>query len=64
MNYEAWNRYVLVVIGLLGVLLYVALLYAGFVEFRSRLSKSRKNRRRTRSRVMLRRLRTPKISGD
>lgn len=63
MNYEAWNRYVLVAIGLFGVLLYVGLLYAGFTEFRSRLSKSSKNKNRSRNRAKPRRLRNPKISG-
>lgn len=63
MNYEAWNRYVLVAIGLFGVLLYIGLLYAGFTEFRSRLSKSNKNKNRFRNLAMPRRLRNPKISG-
>ena len=63
MNYEAWNRYALGAIGLFGLLLYVVLIYAGIAEW-SRLSKSRKNRRRTRSRGMPRRLRIPKVSGD
>ena len=62
MNYEAWNRYVLVAIGLFGVLMYVALVYAGFAQFMSRLSKDSK--RRTRVKIMPRRLRSPKVSGD
>jgi len=63
-NYEAWNRYVLVAIGLFGVLMYFGLLYAGFTEFRSRISKSSSNKRRSRSRVTARRLRNPKLSGQ
>ena len=39
MNYEAWNGYVLIAIGLFGVLLYIGLLYAGLVEFIGRISK-------------------------
>jgi hypothetical protein len=48
LNYEAWNGYVLIAIGLFGVLLYIGLLYAGVVEFIGRVSKkdSRKRRRR------------------
>ena len=64
MNYEAWNRYVLAAIGLFGVLLYVGLLYVGFVEFRSRISKNNSNKKRSRDRITTRRLRNPKISGD
>ena len=63
MNYEAWNRYVLAAIGVFGALLYIGLLYAGFTEFRSRLSKGRKNKNRFRTRAMPRRLRNPKVSG-
>lgn len=50
MNYEAWNRYVLVAIGLFAVLLYIGLIYAGFVEFMSRISRSGKDKRRSRNR--------------
>jgi hypothetical protein len=48
LNYEAWNGYVLMAIGLFGVLLYIGLLYAGLVEFLGRISKkdNRKRRRR------------------
>ena len=63
MNYEAWNRYVLLAIGLFGLLLYIGLLYAGFTEFRSRLSKSNSNKRRSQNRIATRRLRNPKVSG-
>ena len=63
MNYEAWNRYVLVAIGLLAVLLYCGLLYAGFTEFRSRISKNNSNRKRSRNRITTRRLRNPRVSG-
>jgi hypothetical protein len=62
-NYEAWNRYVLVAIGVFGALIYIGLLYAGFIEFRSRLSKSSKSKNRSRNGVTSRRLRNPKISG-
>ena len=61
MNYEAWNRYVLMAIGLFGVLLYIGLLYAGFSEFMSRLSKSKKDKKRSRNRLMARRLRGGKV---
>jgi hypothetical protein len=62
-NYEAWNRYVLLAIGVFGALMYIGLLYAGFIEFKSRLSKSGKNVNRSRNRVASRRLRNPKASG-
>jgi hypothetical protein len=62
-NYEAWNRFVLVAIGVFGVLLYIGLLYAGVVEIRSRLSKGRKDKNRSLNRVTSRRLRNPKVSG-
>jgi len=58
-NYEAWNRYVLASVGLFGVLLYCGLLYAGFVEFRSRFSRSGKNRNR--KQIAARRLRNQKF---
>ena len=64
MNYEAWNRYVLVAIGLFAVLLYVGLIYAGFAEFMSRMSKSGKHKKRSRSRVSAPRLRNPKVPGS
>lgn len=64
MNYDAWNRHVLIAIGLFGALLYVGLIYAGFSQFILRLSKGAKNRRRISSKNMPRRLRTPKVSGD
>ena len=47
MNYEAWNRYVLMAIGLFAVLLYIGLIYAGFLEFISRISKRGKNKKRS-----------------
>ena len=50
MNYEAWNGYVLMAIGLFAVLLYVGLIYAGFAECMSRISKSSKSKKRSRSR--------------
>ena len=59
MSYEAWNRYVLIALGLFGALMYVGLLYAGFIELRARFSKSanKKNRKR----VASRRLRNQKL---
>ena len=63
MNYEAWNQYVLMSIGLFGALLYIGLIYAGFVEFMSRIAKRGKNKKRSRNRVTARRLRNPKTSG-
>ena len=63
MNYEAWNRYVLVAIGVFGALLYIGLLYAGFTEFRSRFSKGRRNKKRARKRVTPCRLPNSKVSG-
>ena len=64
MNYEAWNRYVLMAIGLFAVLLYVGLLCAGFAEFMSRVSKRGKNKKRSRSRVSAPRLRNGKVPGS
>ena len=58
MNYEAWNRYVLIATGLFALLLYFALLYAGFAELMSRLSKSRKNKKRLRKGNTVRTLRS------
>ena len=63
MNYEAWNRYVLMAVGLFAVALYVALLYAGFTELMSRITKSEKDKKRSRNHVSVRRLRDPKVSG-
>ena len=61
MNYEAWNRYVLMVIGLFAAFLYVGLIYAGVAEFMSRISKSSKSKKRARGRVSAPRLRNPKV---
>lgn len=61
MNYEAWNHYVLMAIGLFAVLLYIGLIYAGFAELMSRISKSNGNRKRSKNRVMA--VRGPKASG-
>jgi len=52
-NLEALNGYVLIAIGLFGVLLYIGLLYAGLVEFIGRISKKgshKRGRRNSRSR--------------
>jgi len=62
-NYEAWNRYVLVAVGLFGALMYIGLLYAGFIEFKSRLLKGSKSKNRRRNGIVSRRLRNPKVSG-
>jgi hypothetical protein len=62
-DYEAWNRYVLVIIGVFGTLLYLGLMYAGFHEFRTRLSKP-KSRKNGRNQANPRRLRNSKASGN
>ena len=64
MNYEAWDRYILMAIGLFAVLLYIGLIYAGFVEFMSRISKSGKDKKHSRGRVSAPRLRNPKVRGS
>ena len=64
MNYEAWNRYVLMAVGLFAVLLYIGLMYAGVLEFISRISKKGKNKKRLRNRIAARRLRNPNVSGQ
>jgi len=61
-NYEAWNGYVLLAIGLFAVLLYAGLLWAGISEFMSRLSQ-RDNGKRSRNRGATRRLRNGRVSG-
>jgi len=48
-NLEALNRYVLVIIGLLGAVLYIAIVYAGISELVSRLSRPKKSRKRIRA---------------
>ena len=63
-DWEALNRYVLAAIGLFGILLYIGLLYAGFIEFRSRWSKGNGNKGNARNRAATRRLRNPRASGD
>lgn len=64
MNYDAWNGYVLMAIGLFAVLLYAGLLYAGIAEFRSRLAVRDKPNRRSRNRFTSRRLRNGRVSRD
>ena len=59
MNYEAWNRYVLMAVGLFAVLLYIGLMYAGFVELMSRISRKGRNKKRLRNQIAARRLRNP-----
>lgn len=63
MNYEAWNGYVLMAIGLFAVLLYVGLIYAGFAEFMSRISKNSKSKKRSRSRLQGSQTAEPEGSG-
>lgn len=62
-NYEAWNRDVLMAIALFALLLYIGLIYAGFAEFMSRISKSTRNKKRSRNRAAARALRSAKVSG-
>lgn len=62
MNYEAWNRYVLMAIGLFAVLLYVGLIYAGFAGLMSPLSEGKGSKKRLRNRGVERRLRNSKAS--
>ena len=64
LDFEALNRYVLAAIGLFAVLVYFGLLYAGFLEFRSRISRSNRYKKGFRNRVSARRLRNPKVSAD
>jgi hypothetical protein len=61
---EAVNQFVLVAIGMFGVVLYCGLLYAGLIEFRSRISKTKGNKSCSRNRHKSRRLRGPNVSED
>jgi len=63
-NYEALNRDVLIAIALFAVLLYIALVYAGFAEFASRISKKGKNKKRSRNQATARRLRNTNVSEN
>ena len=60
MSYEELNRYVLAAIALFAVLLYIALVYAGFAEFMARISKRGNRKKRCRSRGATRGLRNAK----
>lgn len=60
MNYEELNRYVLVAIALFAVLLYIALVYAGFTELMARISKRGNRKKRSRNRGATRGLRNAK----
>ena len=60
MNYQELNRYVLVAIALFAVLLYIALVYAGFAEFMARISKRGNRKKRSRNRGATRGLRSAK----
>jgi hypothetical protein len=62
-NYEAWNRYVLIAIGLFAMFLYVGLLYAGLVELMSRLPKGKNSKKGSGDRVTARKIGNPKVSG-
>lgn len=61
-NYQAWNQYVSVAIGLFGALLYIALLYAGLAQFKPRMFKDKRARKRLRNQATTRSLRNPKGS--
>lgn len=63
MNYEAWNRYVLMAIGLFAGFLYIGLIYAGVAEFMARVAKRSKRKKRSRSQLSVSRLRKPKVPG-
>jgi hypothetical protein len=63
-NYDAWNRYVLIAIGLFAGLLYLGLLYAGIAAFRSGLALKDKPSRRWRNRCTPRKLRNRRVSAD
>ena len=54
MNYEALNQYVLIAIGLFAVLLYIGLVWAGFIEFVAGISKKGESKKCPRSRDRLR----------
>jgi hypothetical protein len=64
LDLEVVNQFVLVAVGLFGVVLYFALLYAGFIEFMSRISTTKGNKSHSRNRRTSRGLRAPKVSGD
>jgi len=51
-------------IGLFAVLLYIGLIYGGFVEFMSRISKKGKSKKRLLNRIAAHRLRNPKVSDQ
>jgi hypothetical protein len=61
LDWEAANQFVLVSIGLFGVVFYFALLHAGFMEFVSRVSKLRGSKARSRKRVPSHRPRATKV---
>jgi hypothetical protein len=63
-NYEAWNRYLLIAIGLFAVVLYFGLMSAGVAEFISRISKGTRNKKHSRNRMTVRRWRSGKVRGD
>jgi hypothetical protein len=47
LDWEAANQFVLIAIGLFGVVLYLAVLYAGLIELISRISKTKGNKKRS-----------------
>lgn len=61
MNYEAWNRYVLMAIGMFAALLYIAVACVGLAEFAARVSRKGSRKKRSPNRVTLRRLRNTKV---
>jgi hypothetical protein len=56
MNFDQLNRYVFVVIGVFGALLYVVMAYAGFSELVSRMPKRSTRKKRARGGDATRRL--------
>ena len=63
MSLEAWNRYVLAVIGLSAVVLYVAVVLWGIGELTSRVSKQIPRRKRSKAADATRRLPNNRRSG-
>jgi len=62
-NYEAWNQYVLIAIGVFAALLYVSVAYVGLTEFMARMFKTGNRKKRSRHRITLRKLRNTKVQG-
>ena len=62
MDYETLNRYVLIAIALFAVLLYIALVCAGFAEFIGGIPKRANRKKRSRNRRETRGVRNAKRS--